>query len=173
MKKVLLGLLILVVLISGCTGSTTGNFEINVQGSTINASQTNITNISYGEDIKELLVEGNYLGRDDQRFPYLGVAYVEWEGKPPLHSSVRLSFSCHECNTSIVYEQSSEVTGMWGSYETCPSCGVMIEISCWRAWDVGFRPGLFVIAMPGTRTKGVRAQSIELHIQEIRESESK
>jgi hypothetical protein len=128
--------------------------------------------ISYNDELKELVVEGNYLRRDDQRFPYLGVAYVEWEGAPPERSSARFSFSCHECGESIIYEPSYEFTGFWGGHRTCPSCGVMIEIHCWRAWDSGFRPGLFVMAMPGTRTKGVRARPIELRILEIRPLDS-
>ena len=128
--------------------------------------------ISYGDDLKELVAEGNYIGRDDQRFPYLGVAYVEWEGEPPKRSSGRISLSCHECGESMIYEQSPEFTGFWGAYEKCPSCGMMIEIRCFRAWESGFRPGLFVIAMPYTRTKGAGAHPIKLRILEIRPSES-
>ena len=128
--------------------------------------------ISYGDDLKELICEGNYFGHDDQRFPYLGVAYVEWEGARPERSSARFSLSCHECGDSMTYEQSSYFTGFWDMYEACPSCGVMIEICCFRGWQSGFRPGLFVIAMPGTRTKGVRARPIKLRILEICASES-
>ena len=129
--------------------------------------------IRYDDDLKELVADGNYLGRDDQRFPYLSVAYVEWEGAPPKRSSARFSFSCHECGHTMTYEPSSEFTGFWGSDEACPSCGVMIQISCFRAWESGFRPGLFVIAMPHTSTKGVRARPIKLRILEIHPSESK
>ncbi len=127
--------------------------------------------ISYCDDLKEQVAEG-YLGRGDQRFPYLGVAYIEWEGTPPKRSSWRISFSCHECGESIIYEQSLEFTGLWRFFDTCPSCPVMIEIICFRAWESGFRPGLFVIAMPGTRTRGAEAQPIKLRILDIQSSES-
>ena len=43
----------------------------------------NVPTISYGDDIKELLATSNYIFRDDERFPYLGVAYIEWEGERP------------------------------------------------------------------------------------------
>jgi predicted RNA-binding Zn-ribbon protein involved in translation (DUF1610 family) len=128
--------------------------------------------ISYGDDLKELVADGNYIGRDDQRFPCPGVAYVEWEGVPPERSSARFSFSCHECGNSTIYEQPPEFAGLWGPHVTCPSCGVMIEIRCFRAWESGFRPGLFVIAMPGTRTRWAEVYPIKLRILEFRTSES-
>lgn len=128
--------------------------------------------ISYDDNLKELVADGNYLGRDDQRFPYLGVAYIEWEGAIPKRSTARFSFSCHECGNSIIYIQPPEWTGFWGPCVTCPSCGVMVEIKCFRAWESGFRPGLFVIAMPGTRTRGAGAQPIKLRVLEINQAES-
>ena len=117
----------------------------------------NVPTISYGDDIKELLADSNYIFRDDQRFPYLGVAYIEWEGERPKRSQARLSFSCHECGGPMTSDL-SDWTGFWGSYETCPSCGAKVQITCARAWESGFRPGVFVCAMPFTTTKGVKAR---------------
>jgi hypothetical protein len=131
----------------------------------------NVPTISYGDGFKEWLVDLHYFNRDDQRFPYLCVAYIEWEGERPDRSQALLSFSCHECGGLMTCELSSW-TGFWGSYEKCPSCGAQVQIYCARVWEKKFRPGVIVCAMPFTTTKGVKARPIKLHVVEIRALET-
>lgn len=123
--------------------------------------------ISYGDELKRLVAEGNYIGQDDQRFPYMGVAYIEWEGKRPSRCGARLSLTCHECGASMTYDQRPDFTGFWSGNVTCPSCGAAVEITCFRAWESGFRPGMFVIAMPYTTSRWATMKPIELRVLEI------
>ncbi len=123
--------------------------------------------ICYGDDINTL-VAAKYMGPSDQRFPYLGVAYIEWKGTRPSHCLLRFTYTCHECGFDVEGEKSG-YTGFFSWKKPCPSCSSSVEGRLFRVWEHKDleRPGLVVIAMPYTTRKGIAMRPIKLRILEV------
>ena len=49
-----------------------------------------------------------------------------------------------------------------GLIRDMPLVRARVQITCVRVWESGFRPGIFVCAMPFTTTKGIKARPIKL-----------